>query len=169
MSTFFDFTRLCTFVTLLRLLNESGRYKFFTLGYPDFAAVKWKRLLNGSGCNSVVCNFQFSMWQNSDFCTSEICDESKLGYYNSNNAEFGSLYTRRCARAQHSASRIVSKINLPHNYGDCWNMNRAKRKKRNIFAQLACITLHSVRILQLTELHLGFFINAQCRIRNSAL
>ena len=37
----------------LRLLNESGRYNFFTLGYPDFAAVKWKRLLNGSGCNSV--------------------------------------------------------------------------------------------------------------------
>ena len=37
----------------LRLLNKSGRYKFFTLGYPDFAAVKWKRLLNGSGCNSV--------------------------------------------------------------------------------------------------------------------
>ena len=101
------------------------------------------------------------MWQNSDFCTSEICDESKLGYYNSNNAEFGSLYTRRCARAQHSASRIVSKINLPHNYGDCWNMDRAKRKKRNIFAQLACITLHSVRILQLTELHLGFFKNVQ--------
>ena len=117
----------------------------------------------------LICNFQFSMWQNSDFCTSEICDESKLGFYNSNNAEFGSLYTRRCARAQHSASRIVSKINLPHNYGDCWNMNRAKRKKRNLFAQLACITLHSVRILQLTELHLGFFKNAQCRIRNSAL
>ena len=36
----------------LQLLNESGRYKLFTLRYPDFAAVKWKRLLNGSSGNS---------------------------------------------------------------------------------------------------------------------
>ena len=36
----------------LRLLNGSGRYKLLILKKPDFAAVKRKRLLNGSGGNS---------------------------------------------------------------------------------------------------------------------